>query len=42
LFGALNIVNNEKEIRGFLYRTALTLAFTVGLSCSLYWRLQLS
>ena len=30
LFDALNIVNDEKETRGFLHRTALTLAFTLG------------
>lgn len=30
LFDALNIVNDEKENRGFLHRTALTLAFTLG------------
>lgn len=30
LFDALNIVNDEKESRGFLYRTVLTLSFTLG------------
>jgi membrane protein len=30
LFDALNVVNDEKEKRGFLLRTAVTLAFTVG------------
>ncbi len=30
LFDALNVVNDEKESRGFLHRTALTLAFTLG------------
>ena len=30
LFDALNVVNDETETRGFLRRTATTLAFTVG------------
>lgn len=30
LFDSLNVVNDEKETRGFLHRTALTLAFTLG------------
>ncbi len=30
LFDSLNVVNDETETRGFLRRTALTLAFTVG------------
>ena len=30
LFDALNVVNSETETRGFLKRTAVTLAFTVG------------
>ncbi|MGI4798571.1 MAG: YihY/virulence factor BrkB family protein, partial [Janthinobacterium lividum] len=30
LFDALNIVNDEKETRGFLHRTVLTLSFTLG------------
>lgn len=30
LFDALNVVNNETETRGFLKRTAVTLAFTAG------------
>ncbi len=30
LFDSLNVVNDEKESRGFLYRTALTLGFTLG------------
>ena len=31
LFDALNIVYDEKEKRGFVVRTALTLAFTLGI-----------
>ena len=30
LFDALNVVNDEKETRGFLARTVLTLSFTLG------------
>ena len=30
LFDALNVVNDQTETRGFLHRTALTLAFTFG------------
>jgi len=30
LFDALNVVNDEKESRGFLHRTVLTLGFTFG------------
>lgn len=30
VFDALNVVNDEEEKRGFLHRTAVTLAFTVG------------
>ncbi len=30
LFDALNVVNDEAESRGFLHRTAVTLAFTFG------------
>lgn len=30
VFDALNVVNDEEETRGFLHRTAVTLAFTAG------------